>query len=119
MLRKVLRTKIHRARVTRTDLDYEGSLTLDEELLQAADMAPFELVQVYNITNGHRFETYIIKGEKGSGEVCINGAAAHLAKTNDLIIIASYGLMEEPKSIIPKIVILGENNSIKEIKGNK
>ena len=119
MLRKVLRAKIHRARVTRTDLDYEESLTLNEELLQAADLAPFELAQVYNITNGNRFETYLIKGERGSGEVCINGAAAHLAKTNDLVIIASYTLVEEPKSISPKIVLVDDNNKITEIKGNK
>ena len=119
MLRKVLRAKIHRARVTRTDLDYEGSLTLDEELLQAADMAPFELVQVYNITSGHRFETYLIRGERGSGEVCINGAAAHLANVNDLIIVASYALVDDPQKITTKIVLVDENNRIKEIKKGK
>jgi len=116
MLRKVLRAKIHQAKVTRTDLNYEGSLTLDHELLEAADMAPFEQVQVYNISNGHRFETYLIKGERGSGEVCLNGAAAHLAKPDDLIIIASYALLEEAESINPKIVILDEENHIKAAK---
>jgi len=119
MLRKVLKAKIHRARVTRTDLDYEGSLTIDEELMQAADIARYEQVQVYNITNGHRFETYIIKGEKGSGEICINGAAAHLAKSNDLIIITTYALVDFPESVAPKIVLVDENNHIKEIKGIK
>lgn len=119
MLRTFLRAKIHRARVTRTDLDYEGSLTLDEELLQAAEMKPFELVQVYNITNGHRFETYLIKGKRGSGEVCLNGAAAHLANVNDLIIIASYALVDDQQKIVPKIILVDEHNNIKEAKQGK
>jgi len=88
--RFMLKSKIHRATVPGSDLQYEGSLTLDEALRKAADIFPFEHIHVYNITNGHRFETYVIRGEKNSGIICVNGAAAHLAMKGDIIIIASY-----------------------------
>jgi aspartate 1-decarboxylase len=110
----MLKSKIHRATVTETNLNYEGSLTLDEDLIEAADLLPFEKVDVYNITNGNRFSTYIIKGERGSGIVCLNGAAARLAKEGDLIIIASYILIDEKhiKNHHPKIVLVNERNQV-------
>ncbi|MEM2983117.1 MAG: aspartate 1-decarboxylase [Candidatus Bathyarchaeia archaeon] len=116
MKRFMLKSKIHRATVTDTNLHYEGSLTLDEDLMIAADLLPFEEVKVYNITNGHRFETYIIKGEKGSGTVCVNGAAAHLVKKGDLVIIASYILVDEKKTrgYEAKVIIVDENNRVVE-----
>ncbi len=94
MLRTFLNAKIHRARVTETDLHYRGSLTLDPNLLEAAGIAPDEQVEVYNITRGHRFTTYAIEGQRGKGEVCVNGAAAHLAEVDDLVIVATYCLLE-------------------------
>ena len=114
MVRFMLKSKIHRATVTDSDLHYEGSLTLDEALMKAADIFPFEHIHVYNITNGHRFETYIIKGEKDSEIICVNGAAAHLARKGDLIIIASYGLIESRKlkSYQPKLVFVDGNNKV-------
>jgi aspartate 1-decarboxylase len=110
----MLKSKIHRATVTDSALHYEGSLTLDDTLMKAADIFPFEHVHVYNITNGHRFETYVIRGEKGSGIICVNGAAAHLARKGDLIIIASYGLIEgkKLKSYQPKLVFVDGNNRV-------
>ncbi len=90
MVRRFLHSKIHRARVTETDLEYEGSLTLDPDLREAANMLPSEQVQVYNITRGARFTTYIIEGKRGSGEICVNGAAAHLCEIGDLIIAVTY-----------------------------
>lgn len=121
MHRIMLRGKIHRARVTEHNLDYEGSITIDEELMEAAGILPFEQVQVYNVSNGNRFETYAIKGERNSGIVCVNGAAAHLAKTGDIVIIASYGLFseEEASSHHPNLVYVDEENRIiKVIKGH-
>ncbi len=90
MTRKMLKSKIHRAIVTDSNLAYEGSITIDRELLEAADILPFEAVDVWNLSNGNRFETYAIIGEPGSGTICINGAAAHLAAKGDLVIIASW-----------------------------
>jgi len=118
MRRIMLKSKIHRARVTETNLDYEGSLTLDESLMKAADMIPYEQVHVYNISNGERFLTYLIKGEKDSGIVGVNGAAAHKAKVGDELIIVSYVVLKEEKIdyFMPKILILDEKNKIKRIK---
>ena len=99
MQRIILKSKIHRATVTDANIEYEGSITLDEELMDAAGLLPYEQVSIYNVTNGERFQTYVIKGERGSGEVCINGAAAHLAKKGHIIIIASYAGMEEIEAI--------------------
>lgn len=118
MRRIMLESKIHKARVTETNQDYEGSLTLDESLMEAAGMVPYEQVHVYNISNGERFVTYLIKGQKETGVVGVNGAAAHKAKVGDELIIASYVVLEEEKTgfFSPKIVIVDENNGIKRIK---
>ncbi len=118
MLRLMLKSKVHRATVTEADLDYEGSLTLDQELMDAADLREFEGISVYNITNGSRFETYVINGRRGSGTICINGAAAHLAGPGDLVIIASYTWLEEKEVLTrqPRIVLVDGKNRIKKIR---
>ena len=118
MLRSILKSKIHRATVTQTELQYEGSLTLDRKLMQAADLLPHERVMVYNISNGERFDTYIIEGRENSGIVCINGAAARKACAGDLIIIAAYGLFDDPEleRYSTKIVLVDEKNRITRIK---
>ena len=118
MIRTMLKGKVHNAVVTEADLNYEGSLTLDETLMNAADMRPFEQIDVLNITNGERFSTYLIKGKMDSGIVGVNGAAAHKANPGDRIIIVSYSLMEDVdiEFFRPKIVLVGEDNTIKEIK---
>ncbi len=112
MERTILKSKIHRATVTEADLEYEGSLTLDKDLMEAADLMQFEMIQVYNITNGERFETYIIEGGSGTGTICINGAAARRAHVGDKIIIASYVSMtdKEAKTHHPTIVVVDEHN---------
>lgn len=117
MQRIMLKSKIHRATVTDANIEYEGSITLDEELMEAAGILPFEQVHIYNITNGARFQTYAIKGERGSGEVCINGAAAHLAKKGHRVIIASYASMEEIEAVnhAPILVYVDAENRIKDI----
>jgi aspartate 1-decarboxylase len=114
--RSILKSKLHRARVTHADIDYEGSLTLDRTLLEAADILPFEEVHVWNVTRGTRFQTYAMEAEAGSGVVCINGAAAHLAKPGDIVIIATYTQMEDApaRQHRPRIVMLGEDNRIVE-----
>ena len=118
MQRFMLYSKIHRARVTEANLDYEGSITVDETLMEAAHLLPYEMVQVYNISNGERFETYLMKGERESGMICINGAAARKAHVGDLIIIANYGPMDEDKaeSHHPYIVCVDEQNRVIEDK---
>ncbi len=105
-----MKSKIHRAKVTDSNLDYEGSITIDRNLMDAADLMPFERVDVYNITNGNRFQTYVIEGERGKGEICLNGAAARLCQPGDLIIIVSYAYYEEGSYPGPKIVFVDENN---------
>jgi aspartate 1-decarboxylase len=90
VIRTMLKSKIHRAVVTEANLEYEGSITIDTELMAAADLLPYEQVCIYDCTNGNRLSTYVIPGEPGSGEICINGAAAHLVKPLDRVIIASY-----------------------------
>lgn len=90
MLRTMFKSKIHRATVTDANLAYEGSITIDKSLLDAADILPYELVHVYNLTNGERFSTYVIEGQAESGEICINGAAARKARKGDMVIIVSY-----------------------------
>lgn len=109
----MLKSKIHRAKVTGVYQHYEGSITIDKNLMKKVSILPFEKVEVYNITNGSRFSTYAIEGKEG--EIVINGAAAHLAKVGDLIIICSYVLMdeEEAKNHKPKIIILDEENKEK------
>lgn len=112
MFIEVLKSKIHRVTVTEADLDYIGSITIDEALLEAANMIENERVDIYNITSGHRFSTYAIKGERGSGIIGINGAAAHRAKVGDLIIIASYASMdfEEAKKWRPTVIFPKDNH---------
>lgn len=109
--------KIHRATVTEANLNYVGSITIDADLLDAAGMAPNEKVQIVNNYNGARFETYIIPGERGSGVICLNGAAARLAQPGDIVIIISYALLteEEMKNHHPKIVLLDANNRIEKM----
>jgi aspartate 1-decarboxylase len=114
MLITVCKSKIHRAIITESNLNYEGSITIDADLMQAADIIPWERVQIANIMTGDRLETYVIEGEAGSGIICLNGAAAHKGKVGDIIIIISYGLVEKIKTKPhkPKIVKVDENNKI-------
>lgn len=116
--RVMLRAKLHRAIVTEADLHYEGSCGIDEDLLDAADMKEFEHIDLYNVNNGERFSTYIIKAPRGSGTISLNGAAARKAHVGDLLIICTYAPMQEEEivSYQPKIVLLGENNRIASIK---
>lgn len=109
----MLKGKIHRATVTQHNLDYEGSITIDEHLMDLAGIIPYEQVQIYNVTNGNRFETYAIPGFRGSGVIGINGAAAHQARKNDIIIIASYSLMDEQelRDHRPRLVYVDETNT--------
>jgi aspartate 1-decarboxylase len=118
MNRIMLLAKIHRATVTEADLHYEGSCGIDEDLIDAADMREFEKIELYNINNGERFSTYIIKAKRGSGIISLNGAAARKAHVGDHLIICTYGQVnnDEVASHVPKIVLLGEGNAIKEIK---
>ncbi|MEA3329015.1 MAG: aspartate 1-decarboxylase [Candidatus Omnitrophota bacterium] len=118
MMRLMHKSKIHRATVTQTDLNYEGSITIDSLLMKEADILANEKVHVLNLDNGSRCETYCIEGEANSGVICINGAAAHHSKTGDKVIIIAYGLMDtkEAVSIKPKIVYVDEKNKIKRIK---
>ncbi len=110
----MLKSKIHRATVTDSHLTYEGSITIDRELLEAGDILPFEAVDVWNLSNGSRFETYTIVGEPGSGTICINGAAAHLAAKGDLVIIASWMEMAEDETgrHQPRLVFVDEANRV-------
>lgn len=114
MLRTLLRSKIHRARVTQADLNYEGSITIDLNLLEAAKMVPFEKVDVLNVTNGSRITTYVIPGVRGSGKICINGAAARLVKVDDVVIIVCYGEYTEAEieNHEAQIVLVNEDNEI-------
>jgi aspartate 1-decarboxylase len=117
-MRTMLKSKIHRARVTRLDIDYEGSITIDETLLEAADILPYEQVQLVNINNGARFATYVIRGEPGSGEIGLNGAAARLAAKGDVIIILSYCNVEDKEAchLGPSIVLVDARNKIVAVK---
>ncbi len=112
----MLKSKIHRATITEADLSYEGSLTIDKELLNAVDIHPYERVMVYNINNGERFDTYAIEGEPGSGVIGLNGAAARKGITGDQIIIVSYAFFSEDElsNYNPKIVLLNESNKVKK-----
>lgn len=118
MQRILLKSKIHRCTVTEANLEYEGSVTIDRDLVEAADLLEFEQVQIYDITNGHRVTTYVIVGEPGSGLICINGAAAHLVHPGDLVIIASYAVMneDEARSRQPQIVQVDAKNRIRAAK---
>jgi aspartate 1-decarboxylase len=115
MTRFMLKSKIHRATVTHADVDYEGSLTLDAHLLEAADILPNEEVHIWNVTRGTRLRTYAIPGVPGSGIVCVNGAAAHLARPGDLVIIATFTLLDDAAAQrhSPRIVLVGEKNGMR------
>ncbi|MBM7661281.1 aspartate 1-decarboxylase [Bacillus mesophilus] len=117
MFRTMMNGKIHRARVTEANLNYVGSITIDQDLLDAVGMVANEKVQIVNNNNGHRFETYIISGERGSGVCCLNGAAARLVQEGDVVIIISYVLVPEEKvsSHHPKVAIMDENNQIVQL----
>ena len=117
-MRTMLKSKIHRARVTETDINYEGSITIDQKLMEVADILPFEQVAVLNLNNGARFTSYAIEGKKDSGEICLNGAAARLAIKGDIIIILSYCYVDddEARNFIPKLVYVDANNTVMETK---
>lgn len=112
------KSKLHRATVTQAELFYEGSVTIDADLLDAADIMPYERIQVVNINNGSRFESYAIEGRRRSGTICINGAAARMAAVGDEIIIISYAnyTEEELKSFKPTLILMDKNNRIKDVK---
>lgn len=114
MLLNILKSKIHRVQVTEANLDYIGSITIDEALMEAANIYPGERVQVVDNTNGARLETYVITGKRGSGCICMNGAAAHLIKVGDMVIIMAYALMtpEEAKTFKPAIVFPSAGNTL-------
>jgi len=114
MRRILFKSKIHRATVTHADLHYEGSVTIDEDLMDAAAIWQYEAVHVWNITRGTRIETYAIKGARGSGVICINGAAAHLNKPGDLVILATFAEMEESEARThePKVVLVDGQNRV-------
>ena len=114
MRRHLMKSKIHRATITSADLHYEGSLTLDEELLDAADLVAFEEIQIVNVNNGARFSTYVIPGPRGSGVVQLNGAAARLGVPGDLVILMSYGEFDEKEvaQFRPRVVFVDERNRI-------
>ena len=116
MMRKMLRAKIHRATVTQANVDYEGSITIDRRLMEATDLLPNEAVCVWNVTNGHRFETYAVEGRPDSGVVCVNGAAAHLVRPGDLVIIAAFTWLEEEaaRAHEPKVVFVDAQNRVRE-----
>lgn len=113
---EILKSKIHRATITESNLNYIGSITIDEELMDAVELVPNERVHIYDIDNGKRFDTYVIKGERGTGQICMNGAAARLVHKGDRIIIVSYCSIEfeKAKNHFPKIVVVNENNEILE-----
>jgi aspartate 1-decarboxylase len=121
MFRTLMKGKIHRARVTEANLNYVGSITIDEDILEAVDMLPNEKVQIVNNNNGARFETYIIPGPRGSGVVCLNGAAARLVQEDDVVIIISYAMVAEEKvhDHKPKVAIMNEKNQIVELLGQE
>ncbi len=114
--RTLMNSKIHRATVTEADVDYIGSITIDKELAEAANILEWEKIDVLNITNGSRLETYVIFGERGSGEICINGAAAHLVNPGDLVILVTYKIVDDcgltPESHVPTIIHVDGQNKI-------
>lgn len=114
MLRYMLKSKIHRATITEADLNYEGSLTIDRDLMEEVGLYPFERIKVYNINNGERFDTYAIEGKPGSGTIGLNGAAARKGMVGDLVIIVSYALYDaaELEGFRPRVVLLNKDNRI-------
>jgi aspartate 1-decarboxylase len=120
-MRTMLKSKIHRARVTRCNVDYEGSITIDKDLIEAADLLPYERVDVLNINNGARFHTYVIEGERGSGEICLNGAAARLVAKGDIVIILSYHVVteDEAATATPRLIYVDSENRIVDTKSTR
>jgi len=120
MQRHMLKSKIHRATVTACELHYAGSVTIDSELMESADLLPGELVHVLDIDNGARFETYVIEGARGSGDICLNGAAARLVQPGDRVIVVSYGVYSEDelRGHVPKVVHVDERNAIVRVDGD-
>lgn len=114
MIRSMLKSKIHRATVTDANLNYVGSVTIDRDLLEAADILPYEQVAIWNVTNGERFETYAIEGPRGAGDICLNGAAARRVAVGDVVIIATYAQMNEAEVAAhhPTVVMVDEANRI-------
>ncbi|MCS1351016.1 aspartate 1-decarboxylase [Mechercharimyces sp. CAU 1602] len=121
MFRHMMKAKIHRATVTEANLNYVGSVTIDEDILDQVDILPNEQVQIVNNNNGARLETYVIPGERGSGVICLNGAAARLVQPGDKVIIISYALLNEDeiKSHQPRVAIMGEGNRLEEVIGEE
>ena len=118
MQQTILKSKLHQARVTSVLMDYEGSIEIDENLMDEAGIPTYEQVHVFNINNGHRFVTYAIPGKRGDRVISINGAAAHLAQINDRIIIVAYGIISMDQEIImPKVLVLDEKNQVVYKKG--
>lgn len=117
MLRFMLKSKIHMGTVTESELEYEGSITIDEAILEKAGILPYEQVSVSNMNNGERFETYAIRGRRGSGEICLNGPTARKGTRGDRIIVFSYGLYDEAglESYAPTIVFLGDDNVVRKV----
>ena len=107
-LRTLLKSKIHRATVTEANVDYVGSITIDRDLIEEVDLLPGELVHVWNVDNGQRFETYVMSGERGSGLICVNGAAAHRVEVGHRVIITAFVLADEP--VEPKMILVDEHN---------
>jgi aspartate 1-decarboxylase len=120
-MRTMLKSKIHRARVTRCNVDYEGSITIDKDLIEAADLLTYEKVDVLNINNGARFHTYVIEGERGSGEICLNGAAARIVAKGDILIILSYHVVTDDEAVTatPRLVYVDSKNRIVTTKGTR
>ena len=120
MLKTLLKSKLHRINVTQVELEYEGSCAVDQDFLDAADMAEYEKVDVYNVTNGERFSTYLILAEAGSKTLSVNGAAAHKVSLNDVVIICTYGKFDEVESSThkPKLVYFDKHNNILDIKNS-
>jgi len=116
MIIEVLKSKIHRARVTQAELNYVGSITIDEDLIDAANIIPNEKVQIVNNNNGARFETYVIRGERGSGTICLNGATARLAQVGDVVIIMSYAYMEQDEARDYEPILIFPDNDNKLLK---
>ncbi len=118
-MRTMLKSKIHRARVTDGNIDYEGSITIDKKLMDAADILPYEQVQILNVNNGARFSTYAIEGRENGGDICLNGAAARLVAKGDIVIILTYADMddEEARHYHPRLVYVDAHNQITHTKG--
>ena len=116
MIRTMLKSKIHRATVTEANIEYEGSVSIDRDLMEAADLLPYEKVDIWNCTNGNRLATYVIEGERGGRQICINGAAAHLMKPGELVIIASWADMtdDEARRFESKRVFVDHENRIRD-----